>query len=94
MPFAKKRKYLFGITGTITPNSTKLSPLSENTSNSVKKNFIQNLIKYSNERNIKLNNENSELVSQEIDSKKCCLINHISEFTSDEKNLLLNTIKN
>ncbi len=29
MPFAKK--YLFGITGTITPNSTKLSPLSENT---------------------------------------------------------------
>jgi hypothetical protein len=32
----KKRKYLFGITGTITSNSTKLSPLSENTSNSVK----------------------------------------------------------
>jgi hypothetical protein len=37
MPFAKKRKYLFGITGTINPNSTKLSPLSENTTNSVKK---------------------------------------------------------
>jgi hypothetical protein len=49
MPFAKKRRHLFGIIGSLTPNSTKLSPLSAKNSNTVKKNFIQNLIKTSNQ---------------------------------------------
>jgi hypothetical protein len=67
MPFAKKRRHLFGITGSLTPNSTKLSPLSAKNSKTVKKNFIQNLIKTSNQRRFSETNcENSNLLFREI----------------------------
>jgi hypothetical protein len=68
--FAEKRKYLFGIAGSLTPNSTKLSPFSENKSNKTKKNFIQNLIKTSNERNSSAKNcENSEFFLKKQERK-------------------------
>jgi hypothetical protein len=87
--FAEKKKYLFGITGSLKRNSTKLLYLSENKSNKIEKNFIQNLIKTSNERNFsEINCEKSEFVSKQMDLQKCCIKNQISEFTLNESNLL------
>jgi hypothetical protein len=94
MPFAKKRRHLFGITGSLTPNSTKLSPLSAKNSKTVEKNFIQNLIKTSNQRKFSETNcENSNLLFQEINSNKCCAKNCISDFTSSEKETILQYFK-
>jgi hypothetical protein len=84
---------LFGITGSLTPNSTKLSPLSAKNSNTVKKNFIQNLIKTSNQRSSETNCENSNLLFQEINSNRCCAKNCISEFTSSEKETIVQYFK-
>jgi hypothetical protein len=47
--FAKNRKYLFERTSPVTPNCTKSSALSENSSNVNKINWMQKLIKTSND---------------------------------------------
>jgi hypothetical protein len=61
--------------------------------NTVEKNFIQNLIKTSNQRKSETNCENSNLLFQEINSNKCCAKNCISDFTSSEKETILQHFK-
>jgi hypothetical protein len=61
--------------------------------NTVEKNFIQNLIKTSNQRKSETNCENSNLLFQEINSNKCCAKNCISDFTSSEKETILQYFK-
>jgi hypothetical protein len=96
--FSKNRKYLFERISPITPNSTKLTPLNQNGINIKKLNWMQNLIKIGKESKV---DENFQNLPQTSDNRsdvksdvKCCVINHISEFSESDKNFILNYFSN
>jgi hypothetical protein len=88
--FSENRKYLFGNLSSLSPNSTSLWPLAPSNSNR-KVNWIQNLIKISNERSIPETHKKviSKTVFAEVIYEKCCQLNHIENFTTEEKNSIL-----
>jgi hypothetical protein len=70
MSFTKKRRHLFGTTGSLIPNSTKLSPLSAKNCNTVEKKLCSKFNRDLNPKKIFWNK-----LFQEIDSNRCCAKN-------------------
>jgi hypothetical protein len=80
--FAEKRKNLFERTSPVTPLP---SPLSENSFNK-NINWIQNLVKTSNQCYSDFNNQTFCENTVQLKYEKCCHLDHISSFTEEEKN--------
>jgi hypothetical protein len=88
--FSKKRKILLGITSSVNQNSTKLKPFTENSN----RNWIQNLVQISNERDLTEKcAEKSMNIQTKIVYEKCCEANHISEINDTNKRKILNYFK-
>ncbi len=89
--FAQKRKHLFERLSLVTPNSVKRSALSSKSLNINEKNWIQNLIKASNDLKMKTSfNDSNEINAKILINEKCCKNDHFSQFSVEEKNSILN----
>lgn len=83
--FAEKRKYLFERTNPV-------KPLSVNTSYNNNINWMQNLVKTSNQCSVRSSLQTNEITTEKK-YEKCCPKDHISGFTTTDKNSILNYYK-